>query len=157
MLLKTTLLGKTYAFRDLKDVLAKANEEKTGDKLAGLAAENARQRIAAKVVRFHVLANSDSEEDQRLKLRVKETVLEMVRPMLEGVESKQEAVEILQKNMEEIEAEADKVILEEGYDYQSKGILGKTTFPIKQYGDMVFPAGEYEAFRILLGDAKGKN
>jgi len=50
MLLKTTLLGKTYAFRDLKDVLAKANEEKTGDKLAGLAAENARQRIAAKVV-----------------------------------------------------------------------------------------------------------
>ena len=50
MLLKTTLLGKTYAFRDLKDVLAKANEEKTGDKLAGLAAENARERIAAKVV-----------------------------------------------------------------------------------------------------------
>ena len=50
MLLKTTLLGKTYAFRDLKDVLAKANEEKTGDQLAGLAAENARERIAAKVV-----------------------------------------------------------------------------------------------------------
>ena len=50
MLLKTTLLGKTYAFRDLKEVLAKANEEKTGDKLAGLAAENARERVAAKVV-----------------------------------------------------------------------------------------------------------
>ena len=114
-------------------------------------------QIAKEVLRFHVLANSDSEEDQKLKLRVKETILKMVRPMLEGVESKQEAVEILQKNMEEIEAEADKVILEEGYDYQSKGVLGKTTFPIKQYGDMVFPAGEYEAFRILLGDAKGKN
>ena len=50
MILKTTLLGKTYAFRDLKEVLAKANEEKTGDKLAGLAAENARERVAAKVV-----------------------------------------------------------------------------------------------------------
>ena len=50
MLLKTTLLGKTYTFRDVKDVLAKANEEKTGDKLAGLAAENARERVAAKVV-----------------------------------------------------------------------------------------------------------
>ena len=50
MLLKTTLLGKTYIFRDVKEVLAKANEEKTGDKLAGIAAENARERIAAKVV-----------------------------------------------------------------------------------------------------------
>ena len=50
MILKTTLLGKTYTFRDLKQVLAKANEEKSGDKLAGLAAENAQERIAAKVV-----------------------------------------------------------------------------------------------------------
>ena len=50
MKLKTTLLGKTYIFRDIKDVLAKANEEKTGDKLAGLAAENAQERVAAKVV-----------------------------------------------------------------------------------------------------------
>ena len=50
MVLKTTLLGKTYAFRDIKDVLAKANEEKSGDRLAGLAAENARERVAAKVV-----------------------------------------------------------------------------------------------------------
>ena len=50
MILKTTLLGKTYQFRDLKQVLAKANEEKTGDKLAGLAAEDARERVAAKVV-----------------------------------------------------------------------------------------------------------
>ena len=55
MKLKTTLLGKTYTFRDLKDVLAKANEEKTGDKLAGLAAENARERVAAKVVLSAVL------------------------------------------------------------------------------------------------------
>ena len=50
MKLKTTLLGKTYGFRDIKDVLAKANEEKTGDKLAGLAAETAQERVAAKVV-----------------------------------------------------------------------------------------------------------
>ena len=50
MILKTTLLGKTYAFSSLKEVMAKANEEKTGDKLAGLAAENAQERVAAKVV-----------------------------------------------------------------------------------------------------------
>ena len=114
-------------------------------------------QIAKEVLRFHVLANSDSEEDQELKLKVKEAVLGAVRPMLEGVKSKEEAEEVLQRNMEEIERVADKVILAEGYDYKSEGILGKTIFPVKRYGDMVFPAGEYKAFRILLGEAKGQN
>lgn len=115
------------------------------------------EQIAGEVLRFHVIANSDSEEDQMLKLKVKEEVLEVVRPMLEGADSRETAEEILQRNIEEIEAAADKVIMEEGYTYKSEGVLGKTIFPLKQYGDMVFPAGEYEAFRILLGEAKGKN
>ena len=120
-------------------------------------AEAYQPQIAGEVLRFHVLANSDSEEDQQLKLKVKEAVLATVRPMLKEAESKEEAEEILQKNMQVIEAVADSVILKEGYAYKSEGVLGKTTFPVKQYGDMVFPAGEYEAFRILLGEAKGKN
>ena len=120
-------------------------------------AEAYQPQIAGEVLRFHVLANSDSEEDQQLKLKVKEEVLAAVRPMLEEAESKAEAEEILQKNMQAIEAVADNVIFTEGYDYKSKGVIGKTTFPVKKYGDMVFPAGEYEAFRILLGEAKGKN
>ena len=114
-------------------------------------------QIAEEVLRFHVIANSDSEEDQKLKLKVKEAVLEAVRPMLVKADSKEMAETILQKNMGEIEAVADRVILAEGYDYKSIGVLGKTTFPVKQYGDMLFPAGEYEAFRILIGEAKGKN
>lgn len=118
---------------------------------------NYQSQIAEEVLRFHVIANSDSEEDQQLKLKVKETVLATVRPMLAGVNSKVEAEKIILANMSEIELAADKVIREEGYSYSSKGVIGKTTFPIKQYGDMVFPAGEYEAFRILLGEAKGKN
>lgn len=114
-------------------------------------------QIAKEVLRFHVIANSDSEDDQKLKLKVKEAVLETVRPMLKEAGSKQAAEKIIQRNIEEIEAAADKVICEEGYKYRSKGVLGKTTFPVKKYGDMVFPAGEYDAFRILLGDGEGKN
>ena len=114
-------------------------------------------QIAEEVLRFHVIANSDSDEDQRVKLKVKEAVLESVRPMLANVKTVEEAEEIIEANMPVIETVADNIILEEGYAYKSKGVLGKTNFPIKQYGDMVFPAGEYEAFRILIGEAKGKN
>ncbi len=114
-------------------------------------------QIAEEVLRFHVIANSDREEDQTLKLKVKETVLTTVRPMLAEVNSKEEAERIIFDNMDKIEAAADKVIKEEGYSYVSKGVIGKTTFPVKQYGDMVFPAGEYDAVRILLGEAAGKN
>lgn len=113
--------------------------------------------IAEEVLRFHVIANSDSKEDQNLKLKVKEAVLECVRPMLSNAKTKEEAERIITANMTEIETTANEVILREGFSYTSKGVLGKTTFPIKQYGDMVFPAGEYEAFRILLGEAEGKN
>ena len=113
--------------------------------------------IAEEVLRFHVIANSDSEEDQNLKLKVKEAVLQCVRPMLSDAKTKEEAEKIITQNMTEIETAANELIAKEGFSYISKGVLGKTTFPMKQYGDMVFPAGEYEAFRILIGEAKGKN
>ena len=71
MKLKTTLLGKTYLFRDLKDVLAKANEEKTGDQLAGLAAESAQERVAAKVVLSEVTLQDLREIRQYLMRRMK--------------------------------------------------------------------------------------
>ena len=113
--------------------------------------------IAEEVLRFHVIANSDSEEDQNLKLKVKEAVLQCVRPMLSDAKTKEEAEKIITQNMIQIETAANELIAKEGFSYISKGVLGKTTFPMKQYGDMVFPAGEYEAFRILIGEAKGKN
>ncbi len=115
------------------------------------------EQIAQEVLRFHVIANSDSKEDQSLKLKVKEGVLNMLRPMLANAKTAKEAEDIIFHHIKEIEKEANEIIEKEGYSYKSHGILGKTTFPIKQYGDMVFPAGEYEAFRILLGEAQGKN
>ena len=113
--------------------------------------------IAEEVLRFHVIANSDSVEDQALKLKVKEAVLECVRPMLSQAETREEAEQMIAAKMSDIEMTANEVIEKEGFSYTSKGVLGKTIFPIKQYGDMIFPAGEYEAFRILIGEAKGKN
>lgn len=113
--------------------------------------------IAHNIIRFHVIANSDSDIDQALKLKVKDVVVEAMRPKLAKAQSKEEAEQILEKNKENVEQLADEIMQEEGYSYKSHAELGITTFPIKQYGDLTFPAGEYKAFRILIGNAKGKN
>lgn len=113
--------------------------------------------IAHNIIRFHVIANSDSDIDQALKLKVKDAVVEAMRPKLAKAQSKEEAEQILEKNKENVEQLADEIMQEEGYSYKSHAELGITTFPIKQYGDLTFPAGEYKAFRILIGNAKGKN
>lgn len=120
-------------------------------------AVSCQEQLAKEVLRFHVIANSDSMEDQSVKLRVKEAVLEAMRAKLADVNTAEEAKAVIAANMEEMEAVADRVLADEGYTYRSNAVLGKTTFPVKQYGDMIFPAGEYEAFRILLGEAEGKN
>lgn len=115
------------------------------------------QDIANQIIRFHVLANSDSEIDQALKLKVKDAVVDAMRPKLAKAQSKKEAEQILEHNKKNVEQLADKIIEQEGYSYKSHAELGMTTFPVKQYGDLTFPAGEYKAFRILIGDAQGKN
>lgn len=113
--------------------------------------------IADHILRFHVIANSDSEEDQALKIKVKDAVVEAMRPQLTKAKTKEEAEHILEDNKKNIEQLADRIMKEEGYSYKSHAELGMTTFPIKKYGDLIFPAGEYKAFRILLGNASGKN
>lgn len=115
------------------------------------------QGIAEHIIRFHVLANSDSKEDQALKLKVKDRVVKAMQEKLKNVSSIEEARKVLQANTKNMETLANQVIKEEGYSYTSHAKLEKTTFPIKQYGDLTFPAGEYEAFRILIGNAEGKN
>lgn len=136
---------------------AMSQEKQTVETGVPLQQTSHQPQIASEVLRFHVIANSDSEEDQSLKLKVKEAVLTSLRPKLANAKTAKEAEEIIASNMEEIQLVADEVIASEGYTYKSKGVLGKTAFPVKQYGDMIFPAGEYEAFRILLGEAEGKN
>lgn len=115
------------------------------------------QGIADQIIRFHVLANSDSEEDQAVKLKVKTKVVEYLQKQLTNCQSKEEAKAILRANFGKIQEIAAKVLKEEGFDYPVKVELATAYFPVKVYGDLTFPEGDYEALRVLIGEAKGKN
>ena len=113
------------------------------------------RNIAANVLRFHVLANSDSAEDQALKLQVRDKVVEYVQN-LEAVDLLDKRLAIF-KNLKNIEQMASDVILENGFDYEVTAHLGKFEFPTKDYGDISLPSGIYEALRIEIGEALGAN
>lgn len=113
--------------------------------------------IAREILRLHVVANSDSKEDQELKMKVKETVVTYLRGTMSDANSVEEAREEIQKRLPEIEEIAEEKMQEEGYSYTAQAELGECYFPIKEYGDLTFPAGEYEALRVNLGDSAGKN
>lgn len=115
------------------------------------------QEISEKLIRFHVLANSDSEEDQALKMKVKDEVISFIAPKLEHSSSIEESREILKENNDEIIKIATKCIKDNGYNYSVSTTLGKENFPTKVYGNITLPQGEYEAFRVLIGDADGAN
>lgn len=109
------------------------------------------------VLRFHIRANSDSEEDQRVKLLVKEQVMEAAEEYVKNSSSKGDTKQILSLHLTDLVHTAEAVLAEEGYSYRVKAYFSKEEFPVKRYGDMTFPAGTYEALRMDLGDAEGKN
>ena len=118
---------------------------------------NVQKEIAKEIIRFHVRANSDSEEDQALKLKVKDSIVLYLQEELKNVRCLDEARNILYDGRDEIKNIALNVINEEGYDYQVDVYFEESYFPMKVYGDMSFPPGVYEAFRVDIGDACGKN
>lgn len=109
------------------------------------------------LIRFHVLANSDSEEDQALKRAVRDAILEEVSPRLAASKSLEESRQILTGMRTEIEQIGQEVVREWGKNYEVKTDYGYFTFPTKSYGTLVLPAGEYEAVRVLIGKAEGSN
>lgn len=113
--------------------------------------------VSSKLIRFHVIANSDSVEDQNLKLKVKDEVIKFMAPILKNSNSVEQSREILKKNDLKIKEISAKIIKENGYDYKVNTSLSKENFPVKTYGNITLPEGKYEAYRILIGDAKGKN
>lgn len=114
-------------------------------------------RIQDKILRFHVKANSNSEEDIALKYEVRDAVLSFISDKLDEAESKISAMDILYQYLPEIEAEAKKCVKEAGYDYDIEVSVGANYFPIRQYGDVVLPAGTYDALTIRIGAAEGEN
>ena len=128
--------------------------------LAGVRTEasDIQKEIAENVLRFHVIANSDSEEDQELKMKVKEAVISYLEEDLNQENlSLEETKAIVEEKKEDVIRLAEQVIRENGYNYSVSAALPKDYFPIEAYGYAVLPAGEYEAFRIEIGDSKGKN
>ena len=115
------------------------------------------EKIYESVVRLHVLANSDSDEDQALKLKVRDAVLSYVSPRVIDSKSREEAIEILQGELTNIEAVSAKVVKEEGYDYPVKVTLTVEEYPTRNYEAMSFPSGEYVSLRVMLGEAEGQN
>lgn len=115
------------------------------------------KNIAEQVIRLHVVANSDSEEDQQLKLEVKEEIVSLLRNELREDTSVSMAQKTLREHLGDVKRMANRYIRERGYDYEVSAELGTCYFPVKQYGDMTFPAGEYKALKVNIGDAKGKN
>jgi stage II sporulation protein R len=113
--------------------------------------------ISGKLIRFHVIANSDNEEDQNLKLKVRDKVLEYVQPLLRDSKNIEESREILNKENKKILDIAREVIKENGYNYSVESTLDKENFPVKTYGNITLPQGEYEAYRIIIGTGEGQN
>lgn len=125
--------------------------------MSGALALQTQDQLADKVVRLHVLANSDSEEDQALKLRVRDRVLERATELLEQSADRQEAEALLRGNLLELENLAAEEIAAAGYDYPVTAELTDTTFPTREYDDFTLPAGEYLALRIVIGEGAGQN
>lgn len=120
--------------------------------------QETQEHMADEVLRFHVLANSDTKEDQNLKMKVKDQVIGYLEETMgPETESLDETKEFVKAHIPEIEKEAKKIVEQEGYSYPVKVRLEKTDFPEKTYGDVTFPAGTYEALRIEIGNGEGKN
>lgn len=113
--------------------------------------------IASNIIRFHVRAESDSKEDQWLKLQVKEAVLAYISPVLSQSQSVDESRQLLYNESENIRNVAAATLRSLGDESDVNVYFENCYFPMKTYGDMTFPPGEYEAFRVDIGDARGKN
>ena len=119
--------------------------------------EFATQIDSDSLIRIHVLANSDSQADQALKLQVKDAVVTYLKPQLEQSCSIAESRQIIQRSLPQIEQIAQQTLQQQHSGYQVTLQYGRFDFPIKYYGSFSLPAGNYEALRILIGEGQGHN
>ena len=117
----------------------------------------AETELRERVLRLHVIASSNSEADQALKLQVRDRILQECAAFLEGVNGKEEAACRIEENRESLIAAAEACVRENGFDYAVAIRTERCFFPGKVYGDMRFPAGFYDGVRVEIGEAAGKN
>ena len=125
--------------------------------LWGTASLHRQQALADRVVRLHILANSDSEEDQALKIQVRDKLLNRAEELLTQSENRTEAEIALRAELPALEAIAAAEIAAQGYDYPVTAALEETTFPTREYDDFTLPAGDYLALRVVIGAGEGHN
>lgn len=114
-------------------------------------------QLAGQVIRLHVLANSDTQADQELKLAVRDRVLEQAEHLYPQDATLEQARAILEDNLDELAAAGQQVVNEAGKDYPVTARLEECWFPTKEYGDFALPAGEYTALRVVIGEGAGQN
>lgn len=125
---------------------------------SGLAAQaKMQEHLASEVLRFHILANSDSDSDQKLKLTIRDQILDYLEVrMPEGLDVTG-TKRWMRRHVDDLEELGRKAAAEEGFDYPVTAAVTTCWFPDRTYGDLTFPAGNYEALRVEIGDAKGHN
>ena len=120
-------------------------------------AQNISTDIASSVFRLHVIANSDSKEDQDLKYKVRDNLLKYMNKICKDCTSKEDAISLVEKNKDIFKQIALDTIRNEGFSYDVNINIGNFEFPTKNYGDISLPAGLYDALRLEIGEAKGQN
>lgn len=113
--------------------------------------------ISESVFRLHVLANSDVANDQDLKYKVRDKLIEYMNSLADGYTSKDDVINLVKENISEFKEIAKRVVQENGYDYDVNVSIGNFEFPTKTYGDISLPAGLYDALKVEIGEAKGQN
>ncbi|QKG85732.1 stage II sporulation protein R [Kroppenstedtia pulmonis] len=122
-----------------------------------VAEANHEEGIPEEAIRLRILANSDSAQDQELKREVRDAVLKEMNTWVRRPSDLKEARNLVQSKLPVFEEIARKTVAEKGFHYPVKVKYGKVSFPTKLYGDHVYPAGEYEALRITIGEGRGGN
>ncbi len=115
------------------------------------------QELADSVIRFHVIANSDSREDQALKLAVRDRVLEQAQAVYPENATLPQARAALEGALDQLAQAGQAVVEEQGYDYQVTARMEQCWFPTKEYDGFALPAGEYTALRVVIGEGQGQN
>lgn len=114
-------------------------------------------KLPDKLFRMHILANSDSDEDQQLKYDLRDFLSEDMQYIFEGCTTAEEAKNAAKSNLREITLKAQQFVFDRGYDYRITASVERVYFTTRQYGSVTVPAGEYDALRILIGEGEGKN
>lgn len=113
--------------------------------------------LSESILRLHVIANSDSKEDQDLKYKVRDNILNYMNSLCINVSNKEEAIAKLNTHLDDFKKIAKQTVTENGYNYDVNVKIGNFDFPNKKYGDIILPCGNYDALRVEIGNSSGQN